>query len=63
MTGTVTGDWVETQGRILPPEEEHLALQALRDKYGWQMRLADLGSKLTGKFNKRAYIAVTPESS
>ena len=32
------------------------ALTALHNKYGWQMWLADAGAKLTGRFNKRAYI-------
>ncbi len=32
--------------------------QCRRDKYGWQMHLADLGAKLTGKFNNRAYIRI-----
>ena len=34
------------------------ALAALRQKYGWQMWLADVGSSMTGKFRKRAYIRV-----
>jgi len=33
------------------------ALSTLRAKYGLVMRLLDLGSRLTGRFNKRAYIA------
>jgi PPOX class probable F420-dependent enzyme len=59
MSGTVTGDWVEGEAVILDrPEEVKTALAALHRKYGWQMKIADTGSKLTGKFNARAYIKV-----
>ncbi len=63
VTGALRGDWVDSEARILPPEEAHLALSALRRKYGIQMRIADIGSKLTGKFNRRAYIAASPITS
>ena len=39
--------------------EARAALAALREKYGWQMWLADFSSRLIGKFEKRAYIKVT----
>ncbi len=59
MSGTVTGDWVEGEAVILDrPKEVKKALAALHRKYGWQMKIADTGSKLTGKFNARAYIKV-----
>jgi hypothetical protein len=38
------------------PEEIERALTLLRRKYGWQMWLFDLGSRLTGRIHKRAYI-------
>ena len=40
------------------PVEIRAALTALRKKYGWQMHLADLGAKLTGRFARRTYIKV-----
>jgi uncharacterized protein len=57
VRGRVTGDWIEGQGRIVtdPARIEH-AYQALRRKYGWQMRLADFFSKLAGRYDKRAVI-------
>ena len=59
MSGTVTGDWVEGEAVILDrPKEVKKALAALHRKYGWQMKIADTGSKLTAKFNARAYIKV-----
>jgi PPOX class probable F420-dependent enzyme len=60
VTGKVTGDWIDTEAFIIEDEagvEE--ALAALRSKYGWQMVITDLLSRLTGKYDKRAYIRVT----
>jgi PPOX class probable F420-dependent enzyme len=31
---------------------------ALREKYGWQKWLLDLGSRLTGRIHRRAWIAI-----
>ena len=59
-TGKLRGDWVDGTAELVASADEiATALQALRRKYGWQMLLADWGSKLTGKFDKRAYIRVT----
>ena len=59
-TGKLHGDWVDgTAALVTSADEIATALDALRRKYGWQMRLADWGSKLTGKFDKRAYLRVT----
>jgi PPOX class probable F420-dependent enzyme len=59
VTGTLTGDWMETRAFLLQSAaDENKALRALRRKYGWQMRLGDFFSRLTGKMNKRAYIRV-----
>ena len=58
--GRVRGPWRQATGRILtergPIERAHGALLA---KYGWQMRLADLLSRLTGRIRRRAWIEVT----
>ena len=59
MRGKLTGDWVEATAEIINDAESiERALAALRKKYGWKMWVADIGSKFTGKFNKRAYIRV-----
>jgi hypothetical protein len=59
VTGTLTGDWLDTQAYLLESAaDQDKALQALRRKYGWQMRLGDFFSRLTGKMDKRAYIRV-----
>lgn len=60
VTGQVTGEWFDAKAQLLAkPAEVETALTALRRKYGWQMRVTDLLSRLTGKFNKRAYIRVS----
>ena len=59
VSGSVTGDWVETSAYVLETEQdEATALAALRRKYGWQMRFTDFLSSLSGKMHKRAYIKV-----
>jgi PPOX class probable F420-dependent enzyme len=62
VTGTVTGEWVEARAELLERKADcDRALAALRRKYGWQMRLGDFFSRLTGKMARRAYIRVTPQ--
>lgn len=62
MSGTITGDWIEGQASLLDtPDEIKTALAALRRKYGWQMRMTDMLSKLSGKMAARRYIRVDLE--
>ena len=59
VTGKLTGEWVDTRAFLLDkPADTARALQALRRKYGWQMRIGDCFSTLTGKMNRRKYIRV-----
>jgi len=59
VTGTLTGDWIDTQAYLLENDEDiATALRALRRKYGWQMVLTDFFSTLTGKKGRRAYIRI-----
>lgn len=59
VNGRVTGDWVDTEAWLLEDAGDiATALAALRRKYGWQMRIADVLSTLTGKMQRRAYIRV-----
>ncbi len=57
VRGKVHGDWVEGKGRVVQePEVIQAAYAALRRKYGWQMRLADVASRLSGRFERRAIL-------
>ena len=59
VTGAVTGEWHDTHAYLLDkPADTKKALRALRSKYGWQMAVGDIFSRLTGKMDKRAYIRV-----
>lgn len=59
VTGRLLGDWHDSEAIILhSPDDIQTAHKALLKKYGWQMKGTDISSKLTGKFNKRAYIKV-----
>lgn len=58
VRGNVQGDWVGGSGEVLSsPADITAALIALRRKYGLVMWLFDLGSRLGGRFHKRAYVA------
>lgn len=60
LKGKLLGDWQDAEAEVLQDSERiEQALGALRKKYAFQMRLADVGAKLLGKFDKRAYIGVT----
>lgn len=60
VTGHLAGAWEVAQAEILqslPVQRE--AYQWLRKKYGWKLALLDLGSRLAGKINQRAFIRLT----
>ena len=59
MSGTVTGDWIEGEAFLLEQAgEAETALAALHRKYGWQMKITDTLSRLSGKIAARIYIRV-----
>ena len=57
--GHVLGAWLDVTVRIVveAPAVER-AHAALRSKYGWQMRLADLVSWIAGRSRRRAWIEI-----
>ena len=58
-TGKLLGDWHDAQAELVSDQDTiNNGLQLLGNKYGWQMWLANIGARMTGKFNKRAYIRV-----
>jgi PPOX class probable F420-dependent enzyme len=57
VRGTVRGEWIEGSGRrVDEPELVEGAYRALLRKYGWQMRIANFFSRLTGRFDRRAIL-------
>ena len=59
MRGIVTGDYIEARAYLLEqPKDQDTALKALQQKYGWQMTISDIFSRLTGKMQRRAYIRI-----
>ena len=60
VRGNVKSAWINGEARIVSePEVIAAALRTLRTKYGLQMRFGDFFAKLSGRFNKRAYIEIT----
>lgn len=59
VRGRVHGAWQAATARIVTDRASiERAHAALRAKYGWRMRLADLGSRLVGRIERRAWIAI-----
>lgn len=64
VRGTRRGDWVEGRARIVDDAEtEARGYRALGRKYGWQMKLANLGSRLAGRIDARALLEITLDGS
>jgi PPOX class probable F420-dependent enzyme len=60
VRGNVKGAWYAGTARILESADEKArALDALQRKYGWQVRLLNLGSRLAGRIGRRAYLELT----
>ncbi len=59
VRGRVRGDWVEGRARMLDdPDARERGLAAVVRKYGWQMQLALLASRITGRYAQRAAIEI-----
>jgi uncharacterized protein len=59
--GGMRGPWQEATARVVTDGTLiGRAHAALRAKYGWQVRLLDLVSTLTGRAKRRAWLEVTP---
>jgi len=62
VRGKVLGRWYACSTiEFKDPEQVNQALRALHRKYRWQMKIADWGARLTGKYSKRAYLCITIE--
>lgn len=61
--GKVHGVWHEGSARIATdPATVDRAYAALRAKYGWQMTLVDLVSRLAGRIDRRLILELTIEN-
>jgi PPOX class probable F420-dependent enzyme len=61
--GRIDGAWIDARARIVAgPAVIDAAYAALRAKYGWQMQLTDLLSRLTGRYAGRAILEIELES-
>ncbi|MFV0277449.1 MAG: PPOX class F420-dependent oxidoreductase [Parahaliea sp.] len=59
VTGKLTGDWVDVEAHLFDSEAERAtALAALRRKYWFLMRVGDFFARLSGRYDRRAYIRV-----
>lgn len=59
VRGRVEGLWWDVAARIVTePGAIERAHTALRAKYGWQMWLGDLFSRLAGRIERRAWIEI-----
>jgi PPOX class probable F420-dependent enzyme len=59
MRGGLRGDWTDARARML--DGAHAideGLRAVERKYGWQMTLALLASRLTGRYAQRGCIEI-----
>jgi PPOX class probable F420-dependent enzyme len=57
--GRVTGAWQEATARLVDDRASIArARAALHTKYGWQLVLLDLGARLTGRLQRRAWIEI-----
>ena len=57
--GNVKGEWRDATARIVNDADlTARAHKALRAKYGWQMAVTDLGARVAGRVEKRAYLEI-----
>ena len=57
--GNVRGEWWDAEARVVAePRAIERAHAAMRAKYGWQARVGDLFSRLTGRLPRRAWIEI-----
>jgi PPOX class probable F420-dependent enzyme len=62
MRGGLEGDWQEASARIVKDQPTiERAYAALHAKYGWQMAIGDVFSRLTGRYRTRAMLEIEVE--
>jgi uncharacterized protein len=59
IRGRLVGEWQDATARVVADERAiQRARAAFRAKYGWRLWLLDLGSRLSGRFHRRAWIEI-----
>lgn len=59
--GSIHTAWFDAKGSLVPPgAERDAAYAALRKKYGLQMAVLDVASRIGGRFGRRAMIRLDP---
>ncbi len=59
VRGKLRDEWTEAAAHVVEdPETIDTAFAAIRRKYGWQMRIADVLSTLSGRIKNRAVIRI-----
>ena len=62
--GAVRGAFVEARARVVDdPADVERGLAAVRRKYGWQMALAEVAGRLSGRWRDRTVLEVHPEAT
>lgn len=60
VRGKLLGEWIEAKARLVSDAGEiRSAYKALHDKYRLKMLIGDFFAKLSGRYNRRQFIAVT----
>lgn len=60
VRGKLLGPWHDATCEIVEdPTQQQRAYEALRRKYGWQMKVLDLFSSLAGRKDQRAVLAIS----
>lgn len=63
VRGKVRSEWIEGRARIVSDEQEIEGMYgALIAKYGFQMRVANILAKASGRYQRRAIIAIAGDS-
>lgn len=60
MRGKVRGEWFETRALLVEGDEAEPIKKALRAKYGFQITIANVLSRLSGKHANRQYMRIEP---
>ncbi len=60
VRGNLLGAWTDATARLVSdPGEIETAHRSLLRKYGWIMAIGDFFARLTGRYGRRQFIAVT----